>query len=255
MQNVGKTSLKILSILVLSLFAFQLSFSQVKNTPASEIALADEFPSGKWSISYHPYQGENSSNLPVAVYSVVSKNLKVTQIRITNVSTKPIKAIKVRWLVYENQNRDNLLAQGQTSLIRFVGSIDSGNSGTITYPVVSFADVHKNFLVNGKLDKDFNVDLLVDEVTYLDGSTWLAKNGNSKDVIANLFKKVSFQDCAKQTCKGTASTTIRGGTTYSCVASSLNEYCSNSGSSCTNNSCAGGGGGGGTISPEVPVEN
>jgi hypothetical protein len=250
----GKSSLKVLGLLVITLFTFQFSFSQVKNMPAPDIELGDELPSGKWSISYHPYLGENHTNLPVALYSVTSKNLKITKIRVTNVSTKPVKAIKVRWLVYENQNRESLLAQGQTSLIRFAVSMPSGASGTITYPVVSVTDFHKKFLVNGKLEKDFDVDLLVDEVQYLDGSSWFAKNGASRDIIAKLSQKVSFFDCAKQACKGSPSTTVKGGTTYSCAASSLNEICTNSGDSCTNASCAKDDGGGGPA-PDVPIEN
>lgn len=175
-------TLQLISLAILILCVSQISLAQIE----------DPRPIGNWSISYHPYQGEHLPRLPVIVYGVVSQNLKVAKIRVTNVTTKPIKSIKVRWLVYENQNRGNLLTQGQTPPITFIRFIPPGESRTITYPVVSVANFYRNFLVDGRLDKEFNVDLLVDEVGYLDGSGWNIRNRKSKDTVAKFSKKYLF---------------------------------------------------------------
>lgn len=221
-------------------------FSQ--NKQVKEAELSEPLPKGDWSIVYHPYLGDDFQNAPVIVQSVSAKRLAAEKFEIQNISDKPVKSVYVKWIVYENQDRSKVLQQGRTRLLRFHNELPSGIMGSITTRVVSFGDFYKNFLVNGQLNKNFDIDLLVDEVIFADGSTWKWEDGRSPDIKQELVKDISqLQDCAKQFCKSRPSSGVRGAVVYSCAASESNERCVPSGDfECANQSCVrpstGGGG-------------
>ncbi|MGI8544424.1 MAG: hypothetical protein ACR2MD_13255 [Aridibacter sp.] len=228
-------NVKFLGFFLLTFLLCQVGYSQSKD---ANINSKKALPSGDWSLSYHPYQGEDNAGIPVTIYSTISNGLVLSSFRIKNISVKPVKSIKVRWVVYDNQNRKRPLLQGQTKLLSFVNPLPAGESGTINFEVISLSDFQDQFIVKGKLNKSFFVDILVDEVQYADGSAWLLQEGLSKDINKQSWQKVSFFDCAKQYCKGSESKEVKGGVTYSCAASQLNEFCRNvNNETCENVSC------------------
>lgn len=247
MYNKTKSSL-ILTTIAILLFVFsdsQQVFSQ--RSPKVDTSNLGKLPKGNWSLSFHPYQEDDNS--PVAIFSVSSKGVNVERFDIYNNSNSPVKAIKVKWLVHENQDRSKLLAEGVTSSLRFRDELASGTGGFITFRAVALANFYQSFLVDSKLDKDFDVDLAVDEVTFADGSVWRRADGKSPAINPDLASWMDAPtECAGQYCKGTPSKLIIGGTTYRCEASNNQERCVPSGDySCQNQSCAQPGGGGGGI--------
>lgn len=226
------------AFVLLTLLLFSTSgFSQ--NKQVKETEMSEPLPKGDWSIVYHPYLGDDFQDAPVIVQSVSAKRLAAEKFEIQNISSKPVKSVYVKWLVYENQNRNKVLQQGRTKLLRFHDDLPSGVMGTVIMRVVSFADFYKNFLTNGQLNRSLDIDLLVDEVIFADGSTWKWEDGRSPDIKQEFVKDISqLQDCARQFCKPRPSTGVRGAVVYSCAASENNERCVPEGNfDCRNQSC------------------
>ncbi|CAN5761486.1 hypothetical protein BH20ACI4_BH20ACI4_13270 [soil metagenome] len=231
-------------IFVYSIFAIE-NFAQVqsksKKTEKSDVV--GKLPGGNWSISINPYQEDYFS--PVFLYSVSSNQARAERFDIQNISDKPIKAIKVSWLVYQDEDRSKTLKQGITKLLQFRNELPSGQTGFIKFPVVAFAEFYKQFLANNRLDGHFDIDLRIEEVQFADGSVWQRQDGRSPDIKSELELQTTSLDCARQQCVGTPSGEIRGGVTYSCGASTLNQRCVVNGDyACTNQSCNSSGGGG-----------
>lgn len=229
------------------LVAFTFSFIGFTQTnQAQKVSLQEPLPQGNWSVVFHPYLGQDYLNAPVIVQSVSTKHLAAEKFEIQNVSNKPVKGVRIKWILYENQDRSRILRQGQTSLLNFRNELPSGQMGFIRLRVISLFDFYRDFLINGRLDRDFDVDLRVDEVKFADGSVWRWEDGASPDVNNQMFSAMGELDCAKQKCVPRESTTVRGGVVYSCGTSTFNERCVPGGDfDCTNQSCNRPGGGGG----------
>jgi hypothetical protein len=210
------------------------------------VEILKPLPKGNWSVVYHPYLADDYLKSPIIVHSVSSKHFEAGRIEIQNISNKPVKAIKVGWILYYDQDRKKFLKQGHTKLLNFKNNLLGGKMGFINYGFVSFTDFSKEFLVNGELNKDFDVDVLVDEVEFTDGSSWKMSEGVPADINQEILSKITSNifECAKQKCVGRPSTTRNGGVTYSCGPSDLTERCVVNGDwACTNQSCSAPGGG------------
>lgn len=237
-----------------AIMAFTLMFAaqiMAQTKAPKEPVRVTPLPAGDWSITYHPYLGSDYLNAPVIVESVSSsKWLAAERFEIRNISNKAVKAVKVRWRVTDESDSQKTLRQGETKLLRFRDELFSGKWGFIKFKVVSFSDFTDSLLVKGKLDRSLDVNLLVSEVTFGDGSVWKWEDGRSPDINYELSIAPELGDCPKQTCVARTSTTVNGATVYSCGPSPNNERCVNSEEySCTNQSCnrpgSGPGGGGG----------
>jgi len=249
MFSATKTALLIAGMLMLPAFTFY-GFAQTKD--AERNSLLEPLPVGNWSIVFHPYTGQDYLNAPVIVQSVSTKQLAVERFEIQNISTKPVKGVKVKWILYENEDRSRILLQGQTRLLNFRNELPSGQMGLIRLRVISLFDFYRNFLTKGELNREFDVDLLIDEVKFADGSVWRWEDGASPDVNNQMFSRMAESDCAKQKCVPRESTTVRGAVVYSCGSSTFNERCVPAGDfDCTNQSCNRPGGGGGEFEIEI----
>lgn len=252
MFNTKKTTLLTAGTLLLLAFMFH-GFAQTKDT--GRINLLEPLPRGNWSIVFHPYLGQDYLNAPVVVQSVSTKRLAAERFEIQNISNKPVKAVKVKWILYENEDRNRVLRQGETRLLNFRNELPSGQMGFIRLRVISLFDFYRDFLIKGQLNRDFDVDLLVDEVKFADGSVWRWEDGASPDLNNQMFSRMAESDCAKQKCVPRNSTTVRDAVVYSCGSSTYNERCVPSGDfDCSNQSCTRPGGGGGEFEIEVEGE-
>lgn len=239
-----KNTLLAAGVFLLLAFMFY-GFAQTKDT--GRVDVSEPLPRGDWSIVFHPYLGQDYLNAPVIVQSVSTKRLAAERFEIQNISNKPVKAVKVKWILYENEDRSRVLRQGQTGLLNFRNELPSGQMGFIRLRIVSLFDFYRDFLFKGQLNRDFDVDLLVDEVKFADGSVWRWEDGASPNINNQMFSVMQNLDCAKQRCVPRPSTTVRDAVVYSCGASTMNERCVPSGDfDCTNQSCTRPGSGGGS---------
>lgn len=250
MFSTKKTTSLVAVMLLLLVFMFY-GFAQTKDEESN--SLLEPLPRGNWSIVFHPYLGQDYLNAPVVVQSVSTKRLAAEKFELQNISNKAVKGVKVRWILYENEDRSRVLRQGQTRLLNFRNELPSGQMGFIRLHVISLFDFYRDFLIKRQLNRDFDVDLLVDEVKFADDSVWRWEDGASPDVNNQMFSRMAESDCAKQKCVPRESTTVRGAVVYSCGSSSFNERCVPSGDfDCTNQSCNRPGGDGGGF--EIVVE-
>jgi hypothetical protein len=214
------------------------------------VEVLEPLPKGDWTIVYHPYTGEDFLKYPVIVHSVLStKRLEAGRIEIQNISNKTVKGVRVKWNVYQDEDRSKILKTGQTNLLSLKDDLPSGKIGFIKKRFVSYTDFYKDFLVKGELNKNLDIDILVDEVIYADGLSWKMEDGTPADINQELLVKFSnpnlVGDCAKQKCVPRASGPVIGATVYSCGTSEFNERCSTDGDfACKNESCVRPGGGG-----------
>jgi len=195
-------------------------------------------------------------NSPVFVVSVANKDSAVVSFEVFNNSQKDVKAFRLKWLVYANDDSQKILKEGKTPYIRLFDKLVPGKGAKIKYSAISLRKFYQSFVKNGRLDGNFQVDLMGDDVKFVDNLSW--NIGDGKQNYTNIkFEKSSksstpsksFTPCSMTRCKSIPNTDIKGGVTYTCELSTLRESCSNSTDqySCNNVACdrPGGGGSGG----------
>jgi hypothetical protein len=128
-------------------------------------------PQGNWTLTATPYLESSYRSNPVVVHSVTTeanKGLTVTKVGILSRS-KTVKALRLRWYLSTDSNREVILRQGETSEIQVVGGVSAGEVREIEYPVVTFAKLYKSSEV---LKGDFIISIAVSDVKYDDGASW-----------------------------------------------------------------------------------
>jgi hypothetical protein len=132
------------------------------------------FPAGDWKFSAHPYMGEGFKTRPVVVTSVGSEatTLSVTKVRVKNISSKRVLAVKLGWSLYDERNKDKILGQGESPLITMDRDFPSDSDQILKTVVVSFMDIDRPLIRNGRLDGDYRLDVGVTQVLFDDRTTW-----------------------------------------------------------------------------------
>lgn len=135
----------------------------------------DQLPKGGWTLGTHAYMGPDRDSLPVFVYSVTSQldGATITEAGFENRSSRSVAAVKLGWYLTTELDRDVILQQGQTPLLGFRGGFVADTRRVLKFPVVSFAAVHKPLLREGLLKGNYRIEVVVDEVRYNDGSSWM----------------------------------------------------------------------------------
>jgi len=207
------------------------------------------FPGGDWRFSAHPYMGEGFRTRPVVVTSVASEatTLSVTGVRINNISSKGVLAVKLGWSIYDQRNRTKILNQGESSLITLDRVLRSDSDQRLSVPLVSFMEIHKRLMKKGRLEGDYRLDVAVTEILFDDHSTWqvgqpvstqsdvaLISVGYSKGLDPIIVTPLKVPDaCAKQSCVYDAGPPPG----YSCGGSTNEEFCTNCDTTCCNTVC------------------
>src|ERR1051325_12208819 len=140
----------------------------------NEISEQNQFPQGKWSFSVHPYMGEGYESRPVVVTSVrtEAKNLSVTAVRVRNISSKPVAAVKFEWRLLNENAMNAVLQKGETPLVNVSGGLVSGEGKTLKLPIISFREIYKSLLQGQRLEGGFRVEVAVSEILFEDQSSW-----------------------------------------------------------------------------------
>lgn len=241
-------------------FVSQKSLMQKQETKA--VKTDDSLPEGNWSASFHPYLKDDYINSPVFVTSVVNKDAAVASFEVFNNSKKDVKALRVKWMIYADENRQKVLKEGKSSFIRFFDRLSAGKSGKIKHSVISLRGFYQSFIENGRLDKDFQVEIMIDEVRFSDGTFWKSDDGKPSFVNAKFERPSNFEKfskiltpCAMQQCKAGNGGEVKPGpsVTYTCGSSTFRETCVNSADnySCSNVACDRPPGSGGDIDFEM----
>ena len=104
----------------------------------------------------------------------VKNGVTITSVRLKNNSGKGVAAVKLSWYLFREQDPKNILRKGETPTLG-VSGLPAGASKGVNHTVVSFGDIYKPLVKNGKLTGDFVLELAVGEIVYEDGSRWERK--------------------------------------------------------------------------------
>ncbi|GEM_PF-1760674 len=210
-------------------------------------------PDGKWGFSAHPYLGEGYESRPVVVTSVKTEknNLSVTAVKVRNISSKSVTAVRLAWILFTEGKRDLLLLEGETPIIAINKGLATDKAEVLQFPVVSFAEISKSLPKEKQLEGDYRLEVFVKEILFEDRSSWqvgqkvAVRNqlSNVSVVKASFPKKMeplvvtplsTALQCPMQACKYVTGIPSY----YTCDTSANNEYCTNCVSTCCNTICS-----------------
>lgn len=222
------------------------------NTAGNSTPTQVTFPPGNWAFSAHPYLGEGYESRPVVVTSVktVLKDLSVTAVKVRNISSKPVAAVKIGWYLSNEREGPSVLKEGETQFVDVENGLAVGEAKVLQLPIVSFGRIYKSLVRGGHLEGDYRVEIAVTEILFEDQSTWrvgqkvaVQRQGFGAPIIKASFKSgtapltvTPFKTspiCPKQKCELVAGPPAG----YTCVASQGEEYCTNCVTSCCNTVC------------------
>jgi hypothetical protein len=228
--------------------ALMLNFSIVSSRSGSTDSQTI-FPKGSWNFSAHPYMGEGYKVRPIVVTSVETeaRTLSVKAVRVKNISTKAVLAVKLAWTLSDERYPKKILREGETSLITMDKTLASQDNRILKVGVVSFLELYKPFLKPSTLEGNFRLEVGVSQVLFEDQSSWQV--GQSVSVVPNFRTRIVKANysgsaasvvplivpdaCAKQRC-------VYDGVpppSYSSGTSENDEFCTNCGISCCNTIC------------------
>lgn len=161
----------ILALLVLAVSCVAPSgYSSAQNTQEGKV----KFPPGKWTLEHPVISRLGLEDAPLRITSVtgdVKNGGTIVAVRLKNNSGKAVTAVKFSWYLFRDQEPQKILRKGESPVIG-VADFSSGSSRDVDYPIVSFGNVYKPLVKDGKLTGDFVLEVAVSEIIYEDGSKW-----------------------------------------------------------------------------------
>ena len=136
-----------------------------------------KFPPGKWTLRHPVISSLGLADAPLKITSVsadVKNGGTITSVRLTNNSGKAVTAVKLAWYLFRERDPKNILQKGETPVLGVKG-LSAGASKGVDHPVVSFGNIYKPLVKDGKLTGDFVLEVAVREIIYEDGSKWERK--------------------------------------------------------------------------------
>lgn len=166
--------MKRIIVLLSAAFLFALGVYTSGSTNSSNQGSASvrtaTWPSGDWSLVCGP---TSKPGAVVDVYQVTTEagqGLKVTKIAVRNRSPKRVAAISVSWQLFADEQREVILAKGETQLLAF--TLPPKARRIVEFPVVTFRDIWGTLLRDGRLDGRFRIEVAIAEVVFEDKARW-----------------------------------------------------------------------------------
>jgi hypothetical protein len=147
-----------------------LAYSSAKATQDVQV----KFPPGNWSLQHPAISRLGLEDAPLQITSVtgdVKKGGTITAVRLRNNSGKAVTTVKFAWYLFRDQERQKILQKGESPVLGVTGFSD-GSSKVVNYSIVSFGNIYKPLVKDGKLTGDFVLEVAVSEINYEDGSKW-----------------------------------------------------------------------------------
>jgi hypothetical protein len=151
------------------------------NSPAAysylEVSQDKGFPPGEWTLQHPVISRLGLKDAPLQIISVKAEGKRggtIRTVRLKNNSGKEVTAVKFVWYLFQEQETKNILQKGETPILGLDNFADR-TSKAIDYPIVSFGNIYKPLVKDGKLIGDFVLEVAVGEIIYEDGSKWERK--------------------------------------------------------------------------------
>jgi hypothetical protein len=192
---------------------------------------AKPLPRKGWTVGFHAYRISGYKSLPVKVYGVTSageRGLEVAHVR--SKSDKIVIGVRIKWFVSE-KDKSSILAKGETPLLNLPGLVGAQPSFDVKVPDATLDRILRPVMKNGQLRGDFDVQVVVGEVKYLDGSFWKLPEPTNLVVVPIRKHHGAYDACPGQTCRLAPDLF-----SYQC-ADSKEEECINSGTICSSYIC------------------
>lgn len=191
------------------------------------------FPAKGWTVGFHAFRISGYRELPVRVYGVTSageQGLRVAHL--SSNSDKIVIGVKIKWFVGK-KGSTSILSKGETPLLELRGFTGALPKFDIKVPDVTLERVLLPLMRRNQLQGDVDVQVVVSEVKYLDGSWWQLPEPTRLVVVPLRKHHAAVDLCAHQTCRLAPDLF-----SYQC-ADTNGEECENHGGSCTSLICYG----------------
>jgi hypothetical protein len=127
--------------------------------------IANSLPPGKWSLGYRVSTERGAVVDLFSVSSDAAKGLTVTSFSVQNRSNRNVVAVKVSWVLYEKSKPQTILLQGEMPQFLRV-ALAPKEKRSVTFPVVSFAQIYHPLLRGGSVEGNLKIELTVSDVLF-----------------------------------------------------------------------------------------
>lgn len=241
--------LSLLGVITFSFLGIEKSSSK-----STETICSSRNVDGLWSFSAHPFMGDGYESRPVVVSAVrtTAKTLTVTEVRIRNISSKPVTTIRLGWFITnEKDGKSETLLDGESQTIPLEKTLAIGDTVLLKLPVMSFSETRDALTAKQALKGNFDAYVFVKNIMFEDKTKWNLgekveiKKGTFDPSIVNATFAGTTNNlhvlplnkaavCPKQACRYVSETPPG----YTCASSENDEYCTNCVTSCCSTVCS-----------------
>jgi hypothetical protein len=161
-------------------------------------------PLGDWGVAATAdISQSDDANMPVVCSGVQSVlitgkvvNLVISKVKLENRSRRPVKEVKLEWLLTTSEDPQPVLLRGQTAF--FNAFLPAFRKQKVDAPGINFAEIVKPLLKDGAIDGQFLIKLRVSEVRFVDNTAW--KNGATSNFIKASYTRPVTLACPNKGC-------------------------------------------------------
>lgn len=113
-----------------------------------------------------------------------------------NHSLQEVKEVKLHWYLKEKSQKQTL-AEGDTEFLEV--ALSARGRLAIDYPIVSFDRLSKPLMHDGFLSGNYRIEVVVNAITFVDGSKWTPSNPGAVK-FAHVSSSPVSDDCPNQGC-------------------------------------------------------
>lgn len=168
-----KSKLTLAALVSVILSIAPLAYSLPRGVQDAEAKL----PPGKWTLQHPVISQLGLKDAPLQITSVggdVKMGGTIASVRLENNSGKAAASVRFTWYLFRDQAPRKILRKGKSPLLG-LGGLANGSTRSVQYPIVSFGNIYKPLVKDGRLTGDFVLEVAVSEIIYEDGSRWVRR--------------------------------------------------------------------------------
>jgi len=136
----------------------------------SQPGASGSLPPGSWSLAFTPTVKPGPVVDVYRLSTSVERGLGVTKVSLQNRSDRTVTAVRLEWRLFAKEDPSNTLLSGETPLLGVV--LRKTERRVVEVPVVSFAEIYKPLLTDGKVQGAFNIEVAATRAVFGDASEW-----------------------------------------------------------------------------------
>lgn len=131
-------------------------------------------PTTGFSVSYSVESRLELSDGPVKVIgneNRIGDGIGMSRVRIENVSNQEVEGIKLRWYLFNEERSKSYVKDGETKEIK-VDHWAAKSEKVVESGLPTFDEMFRSLARNGFIAGRYDVEVVVEEVRFTDGTTW-----------------------------------------------------------------------------------